>query len=67
MNKCTEYTDNLRNKLKKIVDTKNMTLYRIELQTGVHRQIVKSFLSGKGIVYENGMALRSFVKRYTIK
>lgn len=66
MNKCTEYTDSLRVKLKQLLDTKNVSLYRIEIQTGVHRQIIKSFLAGGGIVYENGMALKTFVKQNTI-
>jgi len=67
MNKYTEYTDALRNRLQKLIDTKNVSLYRVEMQTGVHRQIIKSFLNGKGIIYENGMALKTFVKNNMTK
>ena len=61
-NKYSEYSDNLRKKLKNVIEKHKLPLYTVGLKTGVHRQIIKNFLSGKGLNYENGMALKTYVK-----
>lgn len=56
------HSNNLRDELRKLIDTKNVSLYNIEMQTGVHRQIIKNFLNGRNLVYENGMTLKFFLE-----
>lgn len=65
MDKYSEYTDSLRQRLKELIDTKKVSLYRMQMQTGVHRQIIKNFLAGNKIMYDNGMALKIFIKNNT--
>jgi len=56
------YTNSLRKRLKDHMHVNNVSAYKIEMLTGIHRQIVKNFVNGKGLNYENGMTIRTYIK-----
>lgn len=63
--KCTEYTNNLRKKLRAHMEKMNFNTYQIESRTGVHRQVVARFVKEdfSGLSYENGMAIRTYLQQ----